>query len=73
MKVLQDRFDDQSVTLRLTKESVGGAQVIFHFPHLALTLRVSICPTGPSTLREQHNLGNVNSKPCALQHTHYVT
>ncbi|KAG1754159.1 hypothetical protein EDB19DRAFT_633869 [Suillus lakei] len=26
LKVLQERFDDQSVTLRLTKESVGEAQ-----------------------------------------------
>ncbi|KAG1747741.1 uncharacterized protein EDB91DRAFT_1334696 [Suillus paluster] len=52
LKVLQERFDDQSVTLRLTKESVGDVQDRLNFANNAIS-------TLNESLAESNNRANV--------------
>ncbi|KAG0704574.1 hypothetical protein DFH29DRAFT_1037353 [Suillus ampliporus] len=62
LKVLQERFDDQSVTLRLTKESVGDVQDRLHSANnTILTLNES--------LSESNNRANIlEERERSLQH-----
>ncbi|KAG1846688.1 hypothetical protein C8R48DRAFT_732822 [Suillus tomentosus] len=56
LKVLQERFDDQSVTLRLTKESVGEAQDRLQFTNntiLALNEKLAESVSRASVVEER--------------------